>query len=308
MAEDQAVHFLRQMMRIRLFEERVLREFSRGSLSGTTHTCIGQEANAVGVLSAASRADAVFSNHRCHGHFLAHGGDMRALAAELMGKATGVCGGLGGSQHLHWGTFSSSGIQGGIVPCSTGMALAEKHKGSGRIALAFLGDGTLGEGVVYESLNLASLWSLPILYVLENNLYAQSTPVAMAVAGAIPERFRAFGITTRCLRTTDVEEVFSASEDLLERVRNGPRPAALVIETYRFSPHSKGDDTRDPAEIERYRRFDPVRVQAGKVPETAASAVCAECACEVESAFRLAHADPVPDLTRCLRPTPEALP
>ncbi len=171
------------LYRIRRFEETVLENFSKGVFYGTTHTYLGQEANAVGVLRNLQAGDIVFSNHRCHGHFLAYGGDPRALFAELMGKASGVCGGRGGSQHLHWRNFYSNGVQGGIVPVATGMALAEKRKGSRAVTVAFLGDGTLGEGVVYEALNMAALWKAPILYVVENNRIAQTTPIEAGSGG-----------------------------------------------------------------------------------------------------------------------------
>ena len=144
------VEVYRALYKIRRFEELVLDNFSRGIFFGTTHTCLGQEANAVGVLGCLLQDDIVFSNHRGHGHFLAYGGDAHALFAELMGKASGICGGRGGSQHLHWRNFYSNGIQGGIVPVATGMALAEKVKISPAVAVVFLGDGTLGEGVIYR--------------------------------------------------------------------------------------------------------------------------------------------------------------
>ena len=149
--------------------------------------------------------DIVFSNHRCHGHYLAYGGDAHALFAELMGRATGVCGGRGGSQHLHWRNFYSNGVQGGIIPIATGMALAEKYKKSGCATVAFLGDGTLGEGVIYEAFNMASLWKVPILYVLENNHIAQTTAIDLAVAGNIAARFDAFGIPSTQLSSSDVQ-------------------------------------------------------------------------------------------------------
>lgn len=158
--------FYRQMLRIRLFEETVLEMFPRGVIYGTTHTYIGQEANAVGVLSWLQDGDVVVSNHRCHGHFLAYGGSMHALAAELMGRSTGVCGGRGGSQHVKWKDFYANGILGGTIPLAVGIAFAEKTKGNSSIVFAFMGDGTLGEGVVYESLNMAALWQLPVLFVL----------------------------------------------------------------------------------------------------------------------------------------------
>jgi TPP-dependent pyruvate/acetoin dehydrogenase alpha subunit len=231
------------MLRIRRFEETVLEEFSRGHFFGTTHTYLGQEANAVGVLRNIAPEDIVVSNHRSHGHFLAYGGDMRALFAELMGKSTGVSGGRGGSQHLHWKNFFSNGVLGGTVPIAVGIALAEKIQGRSSITINFLGDGTMGEGVVYESINMASLWSSPILFVVENNHIAQTTPVELNLAGDIPTRFTAFGIKTRVLDSSDVVEIGSTAQQMMVEVRNESAPQSLVINTYRFGPHSKGDDT-----------------------------------------------------------------
>jgi TPP-dependent pyruvate/acetoin dehydrogenase alpha subunit len=288
--------FYRQMLRIRLFEERTLTEFSRGRLFGTTHTYIGQEANAVGLLAAARRSDVVFSNHRGHGHYLAHGGDMTALAAELMGKATGVCGGRGGSQHLHFGSFYSNGIQGGIVPCATGMALAEKQLGSDNIVIVFLGDGTLGEGVVYESLNIASLWGLPVLYVVENNRYAQTTPVQLALAGNMVRRFESFAISTCELDTTDVYRLNQVGQEVIDEVRASQKPKALIIHTYRFSAHSKGDDIRNPEEVEQFRRFDPLLVQGRRLTNQAIAALQVACEAEVEQAFMRAELAPWPEV------------
>ncbi len=182
----------RALYRIRIFEETVLDNFPRGIFFGTTHTYLGQEADAVGVLSSILEIDLVFSNHRCHGHFLAYGGDPRALFAELLGRSTGVCGGRGGSQHLQWKNFYSNGVQGGIVPIATGMALAEKYKQSSAVTIVFLGDGTLGEGIIYEAFNLASLWKAPILYVLENNHIAQTTGIELSMAGDIETQVQGF--------------------------------------------------------------------------------------------------------------------
>jgi acetoin:2,6-dichlorophenolindophenol oxidoreductase subunit alpha len=236
----------RTLYLIRRFEETVLAEFGRGAFYGTTHTSLGQEANAVGVLCHLLPQDVVMSNHRCHGHFLAYGGDPRALFAELMGKATGVCGGRGGSQHLQWRNFYSNGILGSTIPIATGMALAEKWRGSGGVAVVFLGDGALGQGVLYESLNFASLWNAPILFVVENNHIAQTTPTEKALAGEIAARFRAFGISTFELDTSDVLEISSLAERVLNEVRVNQVPRALILNTERFGPHSNGDDTRSP--------------------------------------------------------------
>jgi TPP-dependent pyruvate/acetoin dehydrogenase alpha subunit len=286
----------RTMLLIRRFEERLLAEFSTGKLAGTTHAYIGQEADAAGIFSVTDPGDVVFSSHRCHGHFLAYGGDPYRLAAELMGKATGLVGGRGGSQHIHWRNFYSNGIQGGILPVATGMALAEKVNKTGKIALAFLGDGTLGEGALYESLNIASLWSLPILFVVENNRYAQTTPIELAVAGTITGRFSAFGITTLERDTSDVLEVQAAALEAVGSVRRNGRPVGLILHTYRFSAHSKGDDVRDPAEIARAREKDPLLIHAPRLSDAERARAESEVAAAITDAFTRADADPFPSL------------
>jgi len=268
-----------RMFFIRRFEETLLDLFSQGKLVGTTHTYIGQEANGVGVLDHLDPAvDVVFSNHRCHGHYLAFTDDAFGLLCEVMGRAPGVCGGKGGSQHLCNGNFYSNGILGSTVPVATGIALAEKMKRTGAVSTVFMGDGTLGEGVTYESLNMASLWKLPVLFVVENNHYAQSTPVELELAGSIAARAAAFGIETAELDTTDVEEVHDAAGRAVARVRETGRPFFLVLDTYRFSPHSKGDDNRDPAEIEERRGRDPLAVAGPRLDASEREAV--EQACE----------------------------
>lgn len=293
----------RSLYRIRRFEETVLEKFHTGVFFGTTHTYLGQEANAVGVLENLTGGDIVFSNHRCHGHFLAYGGDMHALFAELMGRAGGVCGGRGGSQHLHWKNFYSNGVQGGIVPVATGMALAEKRKGSGAVIAAFLGDGTLGEGVIYESFNLAALWRLPVLYVVENNRIAQTTPIELGVAGSIPDRFTAFGIPVQELDTSDVTEILPAAGKLLDRIRRECLPAALVLHTHRFGPHSKGDDTRSAEELARLRQArDPLRIQGERLEAAEKNLIEAEVEEEVQQAFQAALKSPFPQPGPRLQP------
>ena len=261
--------FYERMYFIRRFEETLLDLFGQGKLVGTTHTYIGQEADAVGVIAHLDPdRDVVFSNHRCHGHYLAFTDDAFGLLCEVLGKAPGVCGGKGGSQHLCKGNFYSNGVLGSIVPVATGIALAEKKKGTGAVSTVFLGDGTMGEGVTYESLNMASLWKLPVLFVVENNHYAQSTPVALVLAGSIPARGAAFEIETAELDTTDVEEIHEAAGRAVARIRETGEPFFLVLHTYRFSPHSKSDDQRDPAEIEERRQRDPLKI-AGERLEAA---------------------------------------
>ena len=283
------------MYRIRRFEETVLDEFKRGVFSGTTHTYIGQEADAAAVIRPLHEQDIILTNHRCHGHFLAYGGDMRALFAELMGKATGVCGGRGGSQHLHWRNLYSNGIQGGIVPIAAGMALAEKRKGSRAVTVVFIGDGTLGEGVVYEALNMASLWNAPLLVVLENNHIAQTTPTALALAGSIADRFKAFGLAVNELDSSDVMQILPLAERVLTEVRAENRPQALILNTARFGPHSKGDDSRSKTELEQLKATrDPLKISAAHLSEAEMAPIRAEVEEEVHAAFTQALADPFP--------------
>jgi TPP-dependent pyruvate/acetoin dehydrogenase alpha subunit len=287
----------RTMLLIRRFEERALAEFSAGKLFGTTHAYIGQEADAAAIFSATSPGDIVWSNHRCHGHFLAYGGDPYKLAAELMGKATGLVGGRGGSQHIHWRNFYSNGIQGGIVPVATGMAYAEKVQKTGQIAIVFIGDGTLGEGALYESLNIAALWQLPVLFVVENNHYAQTTPIEKAVSGSIPARFEAFGIKTWELDSSDVLEICPRAAEALGHVRGNVLPGALILHTQRFSAHSKGDDPRDRETIAKIRaEFDPLTIHAPRLSPAELARAESDVSVIIDDAFTRAFADPFPQM------------
>lgn len=287
------------MCRIRRFEETILDKFATGVFHGTTHTYIGQEANAVGILSQIHDGDAVFSNHRCHGHFIAYGGDMRGLFAELMGKATGVAGGRGGSQHVHWKNFYSNGVLGNAVPVATGVALAGRLTGADDIVVVFMGDGALGEGVIYEALNMASLWSAPVLYVVEDNGIAQTTPRGLAFSGGIGERFNAFAVPATEVASSDVEEIAGVAGGLLHEVRDQSEPRALVIATNRFGPHSKGDDTRSADEIEAMRATsDPVEIHGLRIPSEKRQEIEARVEIEVAEAFETALADPVAVMER----------
>lgn len=286
------------MLLIRKFEERLFDEFSKGKLLGTTHLYIGQEANAVGICDILAGNDIIFSNHRCHGHYLAYGGDPYYLVAEIMGKETGLVGGRGGSQHIQWKNFFSNGIQGGIVPIAVGMALAEKEKQTRNIALAFMGDGTFGQGVVYESFNIASLWEIPILFVVENNLYAQTTPIQCAMAGNIKDRLAAFNIRAWECNTTDVLKIREESKDAVNFVRKSRKPASLILNTYRFSSHSKGDDFRDPDEIDYYKKLDPLKIHGIRIRPDERIKADDEVESIIKEAFLHAENDAMPDSSK----------
>ncbi len=284
-----------RMLLVRRVEERLLALFSEGRLAGTTHTAIGQEVCAVGVMAALDpKRDLVFSTHRCHGHYLAWGGPLDGLLAEVMGREGGICRGRGGSQHLCWNGFHSNGIQGGSVPIACGAASALALEGRGGLACVFLGDGTFGEGAVYEALNLASLRTLPVLFVVEDNGIAQTTPKRLALAGGIPERFRAFAIPAVGIRAADPLQVRDAARALAADIRAGLGPRALVLGTCRLGPHSKGDDLRDPEEIARAREDDPLAHLERSLPAEAVRAAEHAAGAAIEAALATAEASPEP--------------
>lgn len=255
--------FLRQIITVRMVEQRLLELFSRGLLNGTVHTCIGQEACAVGLVSPLEPdKDIVFSNHRGHGHYIAYCDDVEGLIAEIVGHRDGVCEGIGGSQHVQRGNFYTNGIQGASAPIVVGMALAEREKGSDAVAVVNLGDGTFGQGAVYEAMNIASLWDVPVIFSVENNRYAQTTPFELQHAGDLSARGETFGIETHRVDGMDVMAVSEAARKAVANARTQKRPQVLFMETYRFSPHSKGDDFRDKEEIERHRQRDPIELLA----------------------------------------------
>ncbi len=258
---------LREAMLIRGVEEKFLELFSLGKLNGTVHTCVGQEFSAVAFAGQLKKKDFIFSNHRCHGHYLAFTGDTRGLIAELLGKASGTCGGIGSSQHLCHNNFFSNGIQGGIVPVAAGYALGNKLNKNGAIGIVFIGDGTLGEGTLYETMNIASKWSIPLLIVCENNFYAQSTPQQVNLAGDIRARAEAFGIATGYGNTWDPEALLLQAREAIDYVRTAHRPMFFLVDTYRLNAHSKGDDDRNPEDVAHYSRKDFLNIFREESPD-----------------------------------------
>lgn len=240
---------------IRLVEQKFLELFAQGKMNGTVHTCVGQEFSAVAVAGQLTADDWVTSNHRCHGHFISKTKNWQGLIDELMGLEAGVCKGLGSSQHLYAKGFLSNGPQAALVPVATGIALHKKiHKQEG-IAVSYIGEGTLGEGALYEAFNLASIYQVPHLIVCENNFYSQSTPQTIGVSGSVLERPKAFGIKAFEADTWNLEHLIKISKEAIDYVRTG-RPAFLVIRTYRLNAHSKGDDDRDRAEVQFFTEND----------------------------------------------------
>ena len=271
--EPRDARLYRRMLFIRRFEEMLLRLFDEGVLNGTTHCCIGQEANCVAVAEHLGPHDHVFSNHRCHGHYLAHTGDAFGLLAEIMGKESGICGGRGGSQHVCRDEFKSNGILGGTLPAAAGIAMAEQLRNTGNLSVVFMGDGALGEGIVYETLNLASLWRLPLFIVCEDNGWSQSTPKQVYLAGDVAARFQAFAVPVHEMDSRDVLEIAVAAETEIQAARETQGPRALLIHTYRLCHHSKNDDNRPEEEVKAQWEREPLVVHGSRLDEESTSRI-----------------------------------
>lgn len=296
--------YLRLMKLIRGFEERVDRLFVEARIHGTTHLCIGQEAIPVGACAAIEPTDLASGSHRSHGLALAKGLATDRLMAELLGRRDGYCQGKGGTQHvasLEHGFLGTNGITGGGIPIATGAALSAKLRRTGQVVLSFFGDGAANQGTFHESLNMAAIWRLPVVYICENNLYAMSTSVgdSMAVAD-ISGRAAAYGMPGESLDGNDVLEVRERVARAVERARSGGGPALLECKTYRHRGHSKSDECeyRTRAEEECWLALDPILrserrlLAAGGLMPEALARLNAEVAAEVDAAVAFSEASP----------------
>jgi pyruvate dehydrogenase E1 component alpha subunit len=303
------VDLYRQMLRIRRLQERIESEYHLDEMKTPVHLCIGQEAVAVGVCAALRSDDYIMSNHRGHGHYLAKGGDLDALVAELFCRSTGCSQGRAGSMHLvdtRVGHLGSSSIVGGGIPLGTGLGLACRMQGLDRVSVIFFGDGAADEGVLYESLNLAMLKKLPVVYVLENNHYSVCSPVASRHSGGSvfhglePER-----LFTARVDGNKVEDVLAAAERAVARARAGEGPSFIECLTYRLRGHAgAGSDAhlgyRPEGEIETWQRRDPVitlgqrLLAVGHLDRAVIKAMDEVIAAELDQAFTLAKASPLP--------------
>jgi acetoin:2,6-dichlorophenolindophenol oxidoreductase subunit alpha len=245
--DERWIHFYRQMLKIRLFEEQVNRLYMSAKMPGLAHLYIGQEAVAVGVCETLRRDDYITSTHRGHGHCLAKGASLDRMFAELLGRAPGYCRGKGGSMHIadqETGNLGANAIVGGSAGIATGAAMSAKMRGRDQVAVCFFGEGALGQGLLYECMNMASLWKLPVIYVCENNQYNEYTSYRETTAGEVARRAEAFGVQTETIDGQDVKIVHAASHRLVERARRGDGPAFLQCNTYRFHGHHVGDIDR----------------------------------------------------------------
>lgn len=267
---EQWLHMYEQMVKIRQFEENANELYLRRIMPGLTHLYIGEEAVAVGVCEALRPNDYITSTHRGHGHCLAKGASLDRMFAELLGKEAGYCRGKGGSMHIadqDTGNLGANAIVGGSAGIATGAGLSIKLRGSDQVAVCFFGDGALGQGLIYESMNMAQLWKLPVIYVCENNQYNEYTHNSETAAGALRGRGDAFGLHTVEVDGQDVRAVYTTMLRLVERARRGEGPAFLLCHTYRFLGHHVGDVNREyyrSKEEENYWRTerDPLQLLA----------------------------------------------
>ena len=298
----------RRMLRIRLFDERASKMVKHGQIPGTVHTSIGQEAQVVGACMALRKGDHITGNHRSHGHPIGMGSPLGPLMAELAGKATGVCKGKGGSLHLAdyaVGSLGESGITGSSIPIAVGAGLSAQVLGEKRVAMCFFGDGAANQGVLYESMNLASAWKLPVIFLCENNHYALSTPAHTVTGGRISDRGAGFGMPgVRVEDGQDVLAVYAAVSEAVDRARRGEGPSLVEVMTYRFREHSEGlrinVDYRDKTERESWLARDPVvlfrdaLILDGRATPAAMDAMKTEIEAEVEASATFAMESPYP--------------
>ena len=300
----------RRMLAIRLFEEHSNDLYTRALMPGLAHLYSGEEAVAVGVCSALRPDDYITSTHRGHGHCLAKGASPKLMFAELLGKEAGYCRGKGGSMHIAdfaTGNLGANAIVGGSAAIATGAAFASKRLGNGRVTICFFGDGAVAQGLLYESMNLAQLWKLPVIYLCENNLYSEYTPNAEIFAGDLLGRPAAFGMLAESVDGQNVRAVHEAAKRLVERARQGGGPAFLLCNTYRYRGHHVGDINREyyrtKAEEQHWTtERDPIKIHTAwlleqKLAEASLlKQIEAEVAAELEAAVSFALAAPYPSL------------
>ena len=311
MKKEDFLNILKLMYQIRLFEERAKKLYRQnrlaGNFLGALHTYIGQEAIAVGVCISLRKSDYVFSTHRGHGHFIAKGGDLKKAMAELHGKDTGYCHGRGGSMHLFYpeiGFLGGNGIVGAGIPLAIGAAYSAQYRHSDQVTVSFFGDGAACQGTFHESLNMASLWKLPVVFVCENNCYAVTTSVGESICvDDIARRASGYGITGKVVDGNDVLAVYAAAKEAIARARAGEGPTLLECKTYRIDPHCMVlPEMRSEKELEEWKKKDPIlrfEIQLKKefrVDEKVLERLKREITAEIDEAEKFAVSSPFPDV------------
>jgi pyruvate dehydrogenase E1 component alpha subunit len=302
--EQVALGMAERMLRIRAFEAQANQLYLSAKMPGLTHLYIGEEAVAVGVCTALRRDDTITSTHRGHGHCIAKGADVRLMYCELLGKEEGYCRGKGGSMHIadHAnGNLGANAIVGGSAGIATGAAFSAKALGSDRVSVCFFGEGALGQGLLYEVMNMAALWKLPVIYVCENNLYNEYTSFEDVTAGSITARAEAFGIPSQVVDGQDVFAVYEAAAAAVERGRRGEGPSFVECKTYRYHGHHVGDVDRSyyrskDEEEQWARERDPLLLVAARLCDDAAiERLRGQVEAEVAEAVAYALEAPYPD-------------
>jgi TPP-dependent pyruvate/acetoin dehydrogenase alpha subunit len=305
---EQWTRMYRRMVMIRLFEEQVNELYTRALMPGLAHLYAGEEAVAVGICEALRPDDYITSTHRGHGHCLAKGASPDRMFAELLGKEAGYCRGKGGSMHIAdptTGNLGANAIVGGSAGIATGAAFSSKHLGTNQVTVCFFGEGALGQGVLYEVMNLASLWKLPVIYACENNLYNEYTHYSETTAGDILARGTAFGLPAESVDGQDVRAVYATAKRLVDRARKGEGPAFLVCNTYRYAGHHVGDINREyyrsKQEEQQWRtERDPIKnladwlIEQKYADSAALDRIQAEVKSEMKAAVDFAVAAPYP--------------
>lgn len=299
----------REMLTIRMFEEKAIELFEHNLIRGNIHPCIGQEAVSIGVCSSLRRDDYMLNTHRGHGNCIAKGADLKLMMAELLGKSTGYCKGKGGSMHIadfEAGNLGANGIVGGGIPIAVGAGISIQNRGTDQVVACFFGDGATNQGTFHESLNLAALWKLPVIFVCENNLYALSTPIREAVSiSCISDRAIAYGMPGISLNGNDVIEVYTKTKEAVERARAGEGPTLLDCITYRFFGHFTGDPGRgityrSKAEMDHWlnrcpiKQFKELLVQEKIMTEEMEKTIWADVKSSIDEAVRFAEESPFP--------------
>lgn len=301
------MRYFRDMLLIRRFEEKAGQLYGMGLIGGFCHLYIGQEAVVVGIQAAQQKTDSVITSYRDHGHMLAAGMDARGVMAELTGRIGGYSKGKGGSMHMFSREkkfYGGHGIVGAQVPIGTGLAFAHKYLNDGGVCLTYFGDGAVNQGQVYESFNMAALWKLPVVFIIENNKYSMGTAQARHAAGELDKRGEPYGIPGRKVDGMDVQKVYEASVEAIEHARSGKGPVLLEMETYRYRGHSMSDPAkyRTKDEVEEWRsKHDPIEtlrlriLNEGVATEEALKTVEREVKDIVNDAAEFARTSPEPD-------------
>jgi acetoin:2,6-dichlorophenolindophenol oxidoreductase subunit alpha len=305
---DQKLAWYRRMVEIRLFEDKVQELFQQGMIEGTTHLCQGQEAVSVGSVSVLRPDDYLTVTYRGHGHAIARGLEFDALFGEMMGRSTGCCGGVGGSMHFtdfSRGLIGAFAIVGAGLPVAVGAAFSAKLRGEDRVALTFFGDGTTNIGTFHEALNMAAVWKAPVVFIIENNLYGEYSPVRTTTPiDDLSERAKSYDIPGVVVDGQDIEAVHAAVETAVSRARGGAGPSLLEMKTYRYRGHSRTDPAkyRVAGELELWKERDPIELfgsvleQAGTLDEESRRRVWTEVQTEIDEAAARAAEAPYPTL------------